>query len=81
MLHVEEQSRYVGVGVLQDLVGVVSVCMLAGGYEGRTGESPSCFKTEPLELDDAGKVRKDGIRRRESQQQKKSSSCRETCSK
>ena len=37
------------------------MCMLVGACEGGTGENLGCPKTEPLELDDAGKTRKDRI--------------------
>ena len=40
--------------MLQGVVRVNLECMLAGKYEGQTGETPGCSKTEPLELDDAG---------------------------
>ena len=59
-------TRGRGKGVLQSVVWVDPVCMLARACEGRTGENPGCSKMEPLELDDAGKMRKDGIRGRES---------------
>ena len=46
---------------MQGVVGVVDP-MLTGAYEGWTEVNPGCTKMGPLELDDAGKARKDGIR-------------------
>ena len=38
--------------------------------KGRLRGNPGCSKMEPLELDEAGKARKDRIRRRESREKK-----------
>ena len=47
------------------------MCMLADVYQGWTWENAGCSRMEPLELNDAGKARKDGISGRESQREKK----------
>ena len=39
---------------MQDVVGVVPVCMLAEACEGQTGENAGCSKMEPFELDEQG---------------------------
>ena len=63
MLHVTGQAWYVGGwGVFQGVLAVVPVYMLEGVCEEQTGENAGCSKTEPLELDHEGKVRKDRIR-------------------
>ena len=66
MLYVAVQAWYAG-----GVAGVDPVWMLVGAYEGQTGENPGYFKIEPLELDNAGKTRKDGIQGQASQQEKK----------